>query len=95
MPCNGGGYYEDNSNIPKEEFDKVVRLLCSIMGIIDINETKGTELEIPKGAADSFKEAFEWYKTHQEKDRKRLKPEIDALKKKFSTEELKIIKNSL
>ena len=70
MPCSDGGCDAEDRRETQDRLDKVTRLLCSLLETVDKNGNGDLILD----AGNSF-ELADWWKEHQEKDRKRIAEE--------------------
>ncbi len=99
MPCrdyNEGFSYESPKT--QEKLDKVTRLLCGLCRKIE--KSKNIQVKALLYSTSADEELGEWWKEHQEQDRKRLKAEQEQERKKnlkknallkLTTEERKVL----
>lgn len=93
MPCRDYQYEEENNQNSKKRFDELTQLLCNLC-----NKLKGQE--IFNHILQNDKKLNDWWKNHQEEDRKEKQRLIEMKRKelikknalsKLSVEERKIL----
>lgn len=79
MPCRSD-YDEDYTPKVINELDKVTRLLCNVMSILE-NKKLDKQIFSENGGSKYREELKEWWEDHKKKDKIREKEEAERIKK--------------